>query len=120
MGLAPLFTLLWLANHLADNGTTPIGTVALAHPQCNVIVVLSRGAFSVLSERTYVAVWEGDAIQGELNNMGVHWFEIIGLMSAEMEVAATGLTLKEASDLFRHRCEQTSRLDRLTAAADRR
>ena len=47
MQLAPLFTVLWLVNHLADDrGFLPIGTVALSQPQCTVIVVLSHGAFS--------------------------------------------------------------------------
>jgi len=104
MGLAPLFTVLWLANHLGGDATTPIGTVALSQPQCNVIVVLSRQTFSVLAERSYLAAWEGDAIQGEFHSPGVHWFEIIGVMSLEMEVVATGLTLKQSSDLFRLRC----------------
>jgi hypothetical protein len=57
MGLAPLFAVLWLANHLADDEAAPIGTVALSQPQCNVIVVLSRRAFSILAEQVYVAVW---------------------------------------------------------------
>jgi hypothetical protein len=112
MGLAPLFTILWLANHLADSGATPIGTVALSQPHCNVIVVLSRGAFSVLSEQSYVAVWEGDAIQGEFNEPGVHWFDIIRVMPIEMEVVAASLPLEQASDLFRHRCEPTAIVER--------
>jgi hypothetical protein len=70
MQLAPLFTVLWLANHLADDEATSIGTVALAQSQCNVIVVVSHGAFSVLSERSYVAVWEGDAIKANLISPG--------------------------------------------------
>jgi len=105
MGLAPLFAVLWLANHLSDDGATPIGTVALSQPHCNVLVVLSRQAFSVLTEQSYLAVWEGDAIQGDFATLGVHSFEVIGVMPVDMEVTATGLTLNQASDLFRQRCE---------------
>jgi hypothetical protein len=104
MGLAPLFTALWLANQFADGGTKLIGTVALSQPQCNVLVVLSQGAFSVLSAQSYIAVWEGDAIQGNFDKPGFNWFEIIDVMPVEMEVVATGLTLRDASDLFRRRC----------------
>jgi len=70
-----------------------------------VIVVLSRGTFSVLAEQSYVAVWEGDAIQGDFSTLGTHSFEIVGVMPVEMEVTATGLTLQQASDLFRVHCE---------------
>src|SRR4051812_2225461 len=109
MGLAPLFTALWLANHLTGDPTTPIGTVALSQPQCNVIVVVSRQGFSVLTEQSYVAVWEGEAVQGDFNTLGVHPFEVIGVMPVDMDVTATGLTLRQASELFRRRCEQPSR-----------
>jgi hypothetical protein len=57
-----------------------MGTVALSEPQCNVLVVLSQGAFSVLSEQSYIAVWEGDAIQGAFDKLGVQRFVIIRVM----------------------------------------
>lgn len=106
MGLAPVLTVLWLANHLADDGKTPIGTVALSEPQCNVIVIISRGAFSVLTEQSHLYVSEGDTIQGDFNELGVHSFEVTGVMPVQMEVNATGVSLTQATGLFHRTCDR--------------
>ena len=80
------------------------GEIALSAPQCDLFVVQTGRAFSLLREDSYYGVFEGDHVSGLLQDRGPQQVQIVGEGTFRVTVEDWGLTLEQAKAIFYPSC----------------
>src|SRR5215208_5249042 len=80
------------------------GVVALSAPGCELFIVQTSRGFSVLVERDYYSLFEGDEVRGLLEAPGAHEVEVVGEIALDVTVHDWALDLQRAKQIFYPRC----------------
>src|SRR4051812_49223551 len=98
LAIAGLALLCGVAGEMAE------GEIALSEPQCEFFVVHTASGFSLVNERNYFGLYEGDLVRGLLNAPGLHAIQVVGEMTVDATVESWGLDRAEATRVFHRRC----------------